>query len=265
MNQNQAGMGDRGRMRTAARDMSGHIGTSALPWDIAARVEACADMAALAAYFAQAIATCGYTNSAISAYLPTDTGPVPHLYFANTPEQWRRDYIERNMSAVDSIIAESRRRIAPFTWAELRTDVPLPREEMALRAMVTEWGLKDGFVVPIHGPGGYLGVASLVSTRDLPPLRPEQRAWLHLVSFLTHERCRVLEGRNPRYHPAEPLSVRERDCLRWVGAGKSDWEIGRILDISPSTVKFHVDRARRKLGVHSRAQAVARLVLWGGS
>lgn len=247
------------------RHMSGRAGIQKLRWNVAKAVEACTDMASLAAFYADAIAPFGYTHSAISAYLPTDKGPAPHLYFANTPESWHRDYLARNMSAVDSIVSEARRRIAPFTWAELRVDVPLPREEVPLRELVTAWGLKDGFVVPVHGPGGYLGLASLVSTRELPPPSPEHRAWLHLASFLTHERCRQLEGLNPRYQPAEPLSVRERDCLRWVGAGKSDWEIGRILDISPSTVKFHVDRARRKLGVHSRAQAVARLMLWGGS
>ncbi|HJQ59386.1 MAG TPA: LuxR family transcriptional regulator [Vineibacter sp.] len=236
-----------------------------LQWNVAEAIDGCADMASLATFYGKAIAPFGYTNSAISAYLPTAHGPEPHLYFANTPESWRHDYISRNMSAVDSIVSEARRRIAPFTWSELRADVPLPREEVPLRQLVTEWGLKDGFVVPIHGPGGYLGLASLVSTRQLPAPSAEDRAWLHLLSFLAHERCRQLEGLNPRYQPAEPLSVRERDCLRWVGAGKSDWEIGRILEISPSTVKFHVDRARRKLGVHSRAQAVARLMLWGGS
>ncbi|TWT11586.1 LuxR family transcriptional regulator [Reyranella sp. CPCC 100927] len=238
---------------------------TALRWDIVAQIEACADMAALAAFFADAIAPCGYTNSAVSAYLPTDKGPAPHLFFTNTPESWRRDYIERNMSAIDSIISESRRRIAPFTWTELRADVPLPDEELPLRALVDEWGLKDGFVVPIHGPGGYFGVASLVSTRELPPPSAEQRAWLHMLSFLTHERCRALEGVESRSRLPEPLSVRERDCLRWVAAGKSDWEIGRILGIAPTTVKFHIERARNKLGVHSRAQAVARLFLWGGS
>lgn len=243
----------------------GDNGRMTLPWDIDERVAACADMTALAAYFAEAIAVLGYTNSAISAVLPTDKGPEPHLFFTNTPDSWRRDYMDRNMASVDSIYSESRRRIAPFTWAELRADVPLPPEEQVLRDIVEGWGLKDGFVVPIHGPGGYLGIVSLVSTRELPPPAGERRAWLHALSLAAHERCRVLEGLNPRRQLPETLSVRERDCLRWVGAGKSDWEIGRILGIAPTTVKFHVDRARRKLGVHSRAQAVAQLVFWGGS
>ena len=110
-----------------------------LDWHIAERVEACADMEALAAYFAEAIAPFGYTNSVISAVLPTDNGPMPHLYFTNTPDSWRREYMEGNMASVDSIYSESRRRISPFTWAELRAEVPLPPEELSLRAMVEGW------------------------------------------------------------------------------------------------------------------------------
>ena len=44
--------------------------------------------------------------------------------------------------------------------------------------------------------------------------------------------------------------------LAWVAAGKSDWAIGRILNISGKTVNFHVENAKRKLGVGTRVQAV---------
>ena len=44
--------------------------------------------------------------------------------------------------------------------------------------------------------------------------------------------------------------------LGWVAAGKSDWTIGRILNISGKTVNFHVENAKRKLGAGTRIQAV---------
>jgi DNA-binding CsgD family transcriptional regulator len=37
---------------------------------------------------------------------------------------------------------------------------------------------------------------------------------------------------------------------------KSDWAIGRILNISGKTVNFHVENAKRKFGVGTRVQAV---------
>lgn len=55
------------------------------------------------------------------------------------------------------------------------------------------------------------------------------------------------------------LTDRERDAISWVAEGKSDWEISVILGVSETTVRFHVDNARRKLGAVNRTQAVARL------
>jgi DNA-binding CsgD family transcriptional regulator len=52
------------------------------------------------------------------------------------------------------------------------------------------------------------------------------------------------------------MTARESEVLGWVAVGKSDWAIGRILNISGKTVNFHVENAKRKLGVGTRIQAV---------
>ena len=59
------------------------------------------------------------------------------------------------------------------------------------------------------------------------------------------------------------VSPREADCMRWVLKGKSDTEIGLILEISHTTVKFHIERVKKKLDVKTRTQAVATLVSLG--
>jgi DNA-binding CsgD family transcriptional regulator len=59
--------------------------------------------------------------------------------------------------------------------------------------------------------------------------------------------------------PEEPevhVTARESEVLAWIAAGKSDWAIGRILNISDKTVNFHVENAKRKLGAGTRVQAV---------
>jgi transcriptional regulator EpsA len=55
------------------------------------------------------------------------------------------------------------------------------------------------------------------------------------------------------------LSSREREIMEWVKNGKTNFEIGMILNISAFTVKNHMQRIFRKLNVVNRAQAVARL------
>ncbi|MFN8525203.1 MAG: alpha/beta fold hydrolase [Chloroflexota bacterium] len=58
--------------------------------------------------------------------------------------------------------------------------------------------------------------------------------------------------------PAEPLSAREIEVLRLLAEGTSNVEIAERLVISPSTVKTHLSNLYGKLGVGSRARAVAR-------
>ena len=52
------------------------------------------------------------------------------------------------------------------------------------------------------------------------------------------------------------LTDREVECLQWIAAGKSDWQIGKILNISQKTMNYHVENVKRKFGVATRIQAV---------
>lgn len=54
------------------------------------------------------------------------------------------------------------------------------------------------------------------------------------------------------------LTPREQQILQWIYHGKSNIEIGMILDISPLTVKNHVQKTLRKLNVLNRTQAVGK-------
>lgn len=55
------------------------------------------------------------------------------------------------------------------------------------------------------------------------------------------------------------LSEREQEVIHWIKSGKTNQEIGLILDISQHTVKSHLKRIFQKLNVTRRAQAVALL------
>jgi DNA-binding CsgD family transcriptional regulator len=54
------------------------------------------------------------------------------------------------------------------------------------------------------------------------------------------------------------LTPREQEVLRWIAIGKSNFEVGAILSISPLTVKNHVQKILRKLNVVNRTQAVGK-------
>jgi DNA-binding response OmpR family regulator/DNA-binding CsgD family transcriptional regulator len=54
-----------------------------------------------------------------------------------------------------------------------------------------------------------------------------------------------------------PLTAREAEVLLWIAKGKTNREIGLILEMSPRTVNKHLEQIFRKLGVENRTSAAA--------
>jgi LuxR family transcriptional regulator, quorum-sensing system regulator BjaR1 len=213
--------------------------------------------------FHKAVVAHGYTASACRAFAPSAGGAEPRMLFRNWPGNWARLSDERGFASASIMTTEARARLTPFTWLEARDSRPLTLPEQEVWESALAFGWRNGFVLPIHGPGGYFATISMGSLEHDLDLRPENRARLQMLATLTHERVCILAGMMSREQPLNRMTPREIECLRWVATGKTDPEIGEILSISATTVKFHVDRARTKLGSRTRAQAVARLVLYG--
>ncbi len=53
------------------------------------------------------------------------------------------------------------------------------------------------------------------------------------------------------------LTVREAEVLHWIAQGKTNREIGQILDISPRTVNKHLEQVFQKIGVENRTAAAS--------
>ncbi|MFE7528482.1 response regulator [Kitasatospora sp. NPDC057542] len=71
-----------------------------------------------------------------------------------------------------------------------------------------------------------------------------------LLSRLRHERRTVRQ-------PSEPLTVREEEVARLVAEGLTNSDIGAELFISMGTVKTHLARLQKKLGVQNRVGIAA--------
>ena len=55
-------------------------------------------------------------------------------------------------------------------------------------------------------------------------------------------------------NPIHGLTDRERTVVKFVGYGLRNKEIARKLDISETTIRLHLNRIYRKLGISSRLQ-----------
>ncbi|HEX9183219.1 MAG TPA: XrtB/PEP-CTERM-associated transcriptional regulator EpsA [Burkholderiales bacterium] len=111
-------------------------------------------------------------------------------------------------------------------------------------------GLATGFYAFLCA-AGTLGPRHAHLARLVTPL-------LHDAWVRTEVNGRVQRSAGPGSGDKPRITLREQEILHWVSLGKSNCEIGTILEISPLTVKNHVQKILRKLDVVNRAQAVGK-------
>ena len=173
-------------------------------------------------------------------------------------------YATSERSAIEVVDAKKPFMEHPFTVQAFESDKPFVMSQLrAVRSGTDDeaWWADlpahlrdtDGLVVPVHRDGKlawYVGFAG--KNADLSQ---RTQALMSGAVHAAYARFReLLDDKTPK----SPLSPRESQCLKWVSAGKSDFEVGQILTISPRTVRFHINNAKTKLGVRTRIQAVTK-------
>jgi LuxR family maltose regulon positive regulatory protein len=106
-----------------------------------------------------------------------------------------------------------------------------------------------------HGRGDLPGARALVDqARELVERFADPGL---LRSLLEQVEAALGSQARRRVQEAAPLTERELTILRLLPTKLSTREIGRELSVSVTTVRSHVQAIYRKLGVSSRAEAVA--------
>ncbi|HXF54604.1 MAG TPA: LuxR family transcriptional regulator [Hyphomicrobiaceae bacterium] len=207
--------------------------------------------AAACARFQRYAQSAGF-DSVACVVLPVAGELTPDCVLMNTrPAAWTAEYVRRRLARFDPVLREVSRRSTAFQWSDIWRERALTAEERAVMSYSAEFGLRDGFVVPIFAYGS---VALVSLAGEGLNLHVRERQALTLASVYLHNRLSALRRR--RQDAVVRLTEREREVMRWAAAGKSDWQIGRILNISPKTANFHVENVKRKFGVVSRVQAI---------
>jgi LuxR family transcriptional regulator, quorum-sensing system regulator BjaR1 len=202
-------------------------------------------------------------------YQATDRGrrPTGARICGPMHRSWRKHYVDNGMANYDELLSSGLNSVAPTTWTKFCTERKISDGQKLLFDEARSFGLHDGFYLPIHQADGSIhGVSMMVPHK----LEADSRtlAALHLLALYYSMAAHRL-GLNPPEPPSPPeaskhlLTPRQRQCLQWVRAGKSSWEIGEILDLSEHTVNEHLEEARRRLKVHTTTQAVIEAALRG--
>jgi DNA-binding CsgD family transcriptional regulator len=177
------------------------------------------------------------------------------------PEAWMSRYLQERFERYDPVIVRAKQSIAPFDWGAHTLTTAVSPKGGAIFEEAARYGIRHGFSIPVPTEAGSCVLVSFATDERRPSFEAcigEHGAVLQFMAMLFHRHVCALAAGNRQIGDIT-LSFREFECLEWASRGKSAWEIGRILTISRSTAAFHLDNAKRKLGVRSINQAVARL------
>ena len=171
------------------------------------------------------------------------------------PQGWETELAANRLLGADPVHHASVRTNIGFAWSELPELVPMGPRQREVLERSRRFDIGDGFTVPANVPGepsGSCSFAVRVGNR-LPVERLRCAEQIGAHAFGAARRIHNYPGTAgcPR------LSRRERQCVRLLAAGKTDWEIASILGISVETAHQYVKRARAAYDVVSRAQLVA--------
>ncbi len=200
--------------------------------------------------------------SYLALNLPNRPGSERAYVTSTYSVEWQRHYAQRGYVDVDPVIRMGLGGVLPIDWSEFDRHSPAVARFFG-EAQELDVG-RQGISVPIRGRNHELAiftVTSSASEAEWRTMRTELMRDLMLVSYNFHDAVvRSLGG----YDGAdERFSMREISCLRWKALGKTDKDIGQILGISPSTVRFHLETARARLGAANTLHAVSKAIAIG--
>ncbi len=212
--------------------------------------------------FSDMIRPFGFFGASASELRRAPGGRVRNFSFVTWPAVWREQYQNCGYPRHDPIPLLAWLNWRPFGLRDAFADCDKTEQRQAFETWVTELGVVDIFAVPFHFPGGDVGLCVSVANHKFK--HPTQRRALHFASIHVLLRCRELVHASAEAGMVKcPLSARELECMRWVIEGKSDTDIGQILNISPTTAHYHIENVKKKFDVRTRLQAAQIIVSLG--
>lgn len=207
----------------------------------------------------------GFDQYALAYDHPDKVDEAPTV-LATYNRDWVQYYFENQYENIDPVMLKSKSKgsDAAFLWNSIWSGLELTKIQKQMFHEAKDYGLTLGLGIPILLSGRDNGMISLASSvcksDELETIVKDNLGEIAILSTYFQQLSekfiskKILEARN------DLLTERESECLTWAARGKSNAEIGMILEIHPLTVKTHLTSVGKKLNVVNRAQACAQAV-----
>lgn len=225
------------RYATLSRDIASYVDLEAFLSDVTPRI--------------------GFAYYMLIHYVP-DPLAANVVTMTNLPEGLRQATLEARMLKISPIPSLCRTRVAGFSWAEALEAIGHTPEMEEIAGAYAGFDVGPSYFVPANLVDDLSGLFSF-SVRLGEPLPTRMLPHAQYFSALAYDAARrVAKSMSfPSPAPAD-LTMRQLDCITLVARGKSDWEIGQLLEISKETVHKHIQAAMKRYDVTTRTQLVVR-------
>lgn len=218
------------------------------------------DMASLREAVAESSRALGFDYFALAHHIRFGRPSTDKVRLSNYPLEWLAK-IREDEGFQEPVLKAAERASSGFLWSRLGEFLPLAPAQRQYMQRAARFGLAEGFTVPSHVPGETFGSCHFAVSRH-DHLPHENLPAAQLLGTFAFEKARQIVQRHRQ--PSEefvipaPLTERQRDCLLFAAKGKSDTVIAQLLDIRPRTVNQHIEAAKRRYSVATRAQLIVR-------
>jgi DNA-binding NarL/FixJ family response regulator len=188
-----------------------------------------------------------------------------HGIITGYPEDWMKHYTANNYEATDGIRRLSQLELQNvFTWEGADKIHPYTKKERSILNQAADAGLKSGVAVSLCNPHREHIAMGFASSAGGVEFTPTMLSIVKLASIQFYDVYQELHRKETPVN-SEPirLSEREREVLQWAAVGKSNTDIGTILNISDATVAYFFQRCFAKLDANSKTLAVVKAIRLG--
>ena len=172
-----------------------------------------------------------------------------------TPKGWWDEYMELRRKDYDPHVVMVRLGFAPYTWSEVMRMLDPIGVDRWPNELALKYGMRDGLTCPVGGKWVVVYWSPKVLSGSLSQ---QTRALLAMAASLVAIRLQKIIHPHPdRIGRGATLTPRELAVLRLISIGKELAAIATHLGLGHETVRSHLKKAEMKLGVKTRAHAVA--------
>jgi LuxR family transcriptional regulator, quorum-sensing system regulator ExpR len=181
------------------------------------------------------------------------------IFISNFPDEVSTNYLENKYQNVDPVIINALNRFSPFSWDE-NLKVNSMWTVRRIFEKIKSHNIIRGHAFVLHDHNNNLAMLLFYIDKflltefndDINKYTDElQGVLIYIHEMLLH----VYKGESDI--DENILSSRESELLYWCTKGKTYAEVAEILNITVSTVKFHMGNVVRKMGVKNAKHAIS--------